>query len=867
MEPQAAKNIADHTIDFACHGHDGKPLVYTLPDQLIRMDPSSKYWQQAVANTTKQVADAGTDGVYLDQTASYYASMCFQSSGSGSRWADGNRSNGSSGGGSRWADGNRAIFEASVKAAGPQKAIISESNAEAYMGSLHAYLAIYGFEQCGVVPGFQAVYGGWSIRVGAKDWPTDQPSIRMLLAQQWTYGHVMGRADPKTFLNNNHTLSFTRQLAQLKVNHSEYLVYGRLMHPLVLTNTTGGPLRIMRWAVGYPAGKSCDSPVALAQVWMASDGSLGLTLANPSNESQYVRAALRVDGHTHLAPGAQASVDGVRAQAGQTHLSVTKTMPPLSAAIVRISHVVPHRAIKTDDFTRWPAGSGFVHFNPVTASLVGLEHPHEDPWQEQVEQPISLVSPGCLIFAVRLWPAENQPLGNASKPGDGWEVSESVAIPDAQWQLSNSTTDRQFVYTDNATGLVATLSAVAVNGSPLKLLMSLHNTGHEVAFVAELIFPRLCGLVAPSRAELVSSGGPRGTGLRTTDPIHNINDPQLQWFEYGYDPYLNSDSYPHSMMNWLALSSPAEALYIGVHDPVLRVTALRAKSHVANSSIRLAFAANATVPLPPHATSPGQHYIRPAVLSFVRSAENSSYAQWHQAAKIYRQWLESALVPVSSPRHPDWLRQGFTGLDLSGDFPQQFYGERETEIDAPWFYGLEILNLWGHASNPQCCPGFPCPDPGRGGGEGFKAYVTRLQSSGIRVGTYFEAECANPVFSNATSFRGQQVDTLPPAQRPPQLEEMMTHAAMLAPAWAHNHNGNLQPGPTGRWGMLPGNYERLVTQIDEQTGGFEDVGAYVANSANGSDTHYLLSMHYSADGWFQDYLGGWLVGTHTSLQQ
>jgi hypothetical protein len=63
--------------------------------------------------------------------------------------------NGSSGGGSRWADGNRALFEASVKAAGPRKVIISESNAEAYMGSLHAYLAIYGFEQCGVVPAFQ----------------------------------------------------------------------------------------------------------------------------------------------------------------------------------------------------------------------------------------------------------------------------------------------------------------------------------------------------------------------------------------------------------------------------------------------------------------------------------------------------------------------------------------------------------------------------------------------------------------------------------------------------------------------------------------------------------------------------------------
>ena len=74
---------------------------------------------------------------------------------------------------------------------GPGKVIISESNAEAYLGSLHAYLAIYGWRECGAVPAFQAVYGGWSVNVGATGWPADTAGVHVFLAQQFTYGHVL----------------------------------------------------------------------------------------------------------------------------------------------------------------------------------------------------------------------------------------------------------------------------------------------------------------------------------------------------------------------------------------------------------------------------------------------------------------------------------------------------------------------------------------------------------------------------------------------------------------------------------------------------------------------------------------------------
>ena len=240
-----------------------------------------------------------------------------------------------SGGGSRWADGNRATLAAAVQAVGPGKVLISESNAEAYMGSLHAYLALYGFRQCNAVPAFQAVYGGWSVNVGSVEWPSSGEGVRILLALQWTYGHVMGWTKPSVFLSNAATLAFTRQLAQLKVNYSDFLVFGRLMRPPVLTALGGGALPEARWC--QSSGTCCSTSLVVGQVWMAGDGSLGLALANPSNATVHVDAKLRVDGHTHLVEGGGVLVDGARAIAGSEHLLVTKVMAPLSAAVTRIS--------------------------------------------------------------------------------------------------------------------------------------------------------------------------------------------------------------------------------------------------------------------------------------------------------------------------------------------------------------------------------------------------------------------------------------------------------------------------------------------------------------------------------------------------
>ena len=499
----------------------------------------------------------------------------------------------------------------------------------------------------------------------------------------------------------------------------------------------------------------------------------------------------------------------------------------------------------------WHAGAAHLAFDPATAVAQLLLSATSKPSDIGVSGGGCSSSGGAAsIFGVRVWRTQGQPFGTA-----GWSEDDSVHLHPREWQWDSARSNgTAFVYVHNASGLEATLHAAGSDDAQrgLALTLALQNTGQATVYVAELTFPRLCGIHAPADAELVWGGGLRGTGTRTAEAMRNIAAAQLRWFEFGFWPFLSSDSWPHASMNWVALASRTTALYMGVHDAQMAVTAMHATAAEANVSINLALTANATVALPSGATAPA--HTRSVVISVAQEPENTTFAQWHAASQVYAAWLQSVL-PVL--KHPNFLRQGFVGLDISSDYPVQYYGERETEIDVPWVTGLELVNVWGHSADPQCCPGYPVPDPGRGGAAGLRAYVERLQSAGLRVGTYFESLSSNPVWSNATSVRGIAVSSLPADQRPPKLDDLLAHTAMVDPGWNLNHGGNLDPGPTGKYGQLPGHYPQMVALVDAQVGNFSDFARYWAASHNGTDYHVLLPMHYGADGFWARHLRHW----------
>jgi hypothetical protein len=260
-------------------------ITWEINRTLAVMDAASPFWHDVVSDVASVLTHQhNTSGIYLDCVASGWPEPCFSSSKGGEA-------------GAAWADGRRAMLSECAAKAGPEKVVISESNDEAYMADLNAYLAIYGYSNCGAVPAFQAVYGGYAVMVGL-DGPSavdDIVSFRAKFALAFTVGNVLGWGGgdpPLEFLENSAAdVAYIQTLVRLRLAHPEYLVHGRLMRPPVLLSYV--PSILICNASCKPAAydkahlecgrcghEPCATPAVVSQAWMAKDGKMAVFLAN-----------------------------------------------------------------------------------------------------------------------------------------------------------------------------------------------------------------------------------------------------------------------------------------------------------------------------------------------------------------------------------------------------------------------------------------------------------------------------------------------------------------------------------------------------------------------------------------------------------
>ena len=264
-------------------------------------------------------------GLYIDQLASYFPQPCFGRAG-------GNAA------GSGWADGGRKLFSDVAQALGPNTAVFSESNAEAYIGDLHGNMALYGWERCGFVPAFQAVYQGWTVNAGILEWPvpnksdptlrtwatnkpnqsesTDLPSWMAYSALSLVYGHVPGAmmTDDLLFVleNSAGALALWRDMMRVRIEARAFLVFGQMLRPPTATAPlTHVPMCGNKPLAFYPC---CPVPEVVASVFKANNGSVALIIANTANVT--VNYAARAD------------------VGGGKHVSISVAMPPTSARAV-----------------------------------------------------------------------------------------------------------------------------------------------------------------------------------------------------------------------------------------------------------------------------------------------------------------------------------------------------------------------------------------------------------------------------------------------------------------------------------------------------------------------------------------------------
>ena len=379
-------------------------------------------------------------------------------------------------------------------------------------------------------------------------------------------------------------------------------------------------------------------------------------------------------------------------------------------------------ATETAQTVTWPAGAmGSVTFEPATATVKQIAR--TDGHRGGGPGPGSS-GPGVAplpIFAVKLWPSK-PPFSSQARalPAAGWRFDVAASAPPVRLI---------YRYEDHdGVSLTATLLANLSAVTALELALELENAAAsdgDALLVAEVAFPQLAGVTATSKgrqvneSELVSGGGVRGTGLRIYNPAGNLTHPLLRWYDHGYAPGAVQDVYPHSAMNWIGLADTTAAMYVGVHSEALVLTSLR----LWNSSFHNGFhggpacppapgfcislTANSSAVLP--AAGTGNSRTKPAIkwsrtIAIAIAIDphgRTAFSHWSVAARIYRRWLESRFPAALQPA---WATSGpVMGIDASGD--GEYHGERETEIDDPWWFGSSHIIVWGTASVPQCCPG------------------------------------------------------------------------------------------------------------------------------------------------------------------
>ena len=99
------------------------------------MCPHTEYWQNTVADVVRVLnTELKTDGVYLDQIAAAGVRNCWDPT-----------HNHTIGGGDHWVTGYGAMLGRARQASGPDKLLLTESNAEPFLGALNLFLTLVGF--------------------------------------------------------------------------------------------------------------------------------------------------------------------------------------------------------------------------------------------------------------------------------------------------------------------------------------------------------------------------------------------------------------------------------------------------------------------------------------------------------------------------------------------------------------------------------------------------------------------------------------------------------------------------------------------------------------------------------------------------
>jgi hypothetical protein len=273
----------------AARNEKGEPYteVYGSKVPLNSMCPYTKAWQDKVAGLVDRLThECGVDGVYIDQIGCAWAYRCYD------------KSHGHPlGGGHFWVDGYRKLLDEARAKLPEGKMLTTEENIECFIDQFDALLLVN--TPCAsdrqVIPLFPAVYSGRTITfgfqyIGADDAKLSMP-FRAKMAREFTFGAQIGwvRVDMMMAPEAEKEREFVRNLARCRSFGHKFLLTGRLLGVM----NVGGDNPRVKFTAPAPFGGeyTLDTPSVVGSAWEAEDGSIGVALANMSNEDRKVEFA------------------------------------------------------------------------------------------------------------------------------------------------------------------------------------------------------------------------------------------------------------------------------------------------------------------------------------------------------------------------------------------------------------------------------------------------------------------------------------------------------------------------------------------------------------------------------------------------
>ena len=274
----------------AARNEKGEPYteVYGSNVPLNSMCPYTTPWQDKVSNLVDRLThECGVDGVYIDQIGCAWAYRCYD------------KTHGHPiGGGHFWVDGYRTLMDKARTKMPKGGFFTTEENIECFIDKFDALLLVN--TPCATdripIPLFPAVYSGRTITFGfqyiAKDQIAKSRSFRAKMSQEFIFGGQIGWVLAEQLMKPEaaQEAELVRNLAKCRSHAHKFLLTG---HLLGLVDVGGDNPRV-KFTAPAPFGGgeyTSDLPSVFGSAWEAEDGSIGVALANMTDEDHEVNVA------------------------------------------------------------------------------------------------------------------------------------------------------------------------------------------------------------------------------------------------------------------------------------------------------------------------------------------------------------------------------------------------------------------------------------------------------------------------------------------------------------------------------------------------------------------------------------------------